>query len=169
MSGVSLLLILNAMVYAYNRMTTSWRSAIWRLVTKHPRQVMFPPRQVRWRIVGIAQVLVCSVVVIGTQARLESDRWWCAPSTVSALAITNSQVAAIDQMYGEGLSTQQRAAEDVSGLVDDVVNRVLHGTYDDDMLHATEKLASAQSGRMIFDVEPSNVPLAYSRRVSELS
>lgn len=89
-------------------------------------------------------ILLCSVVVVGTQTQIRSIRWWCSPSIVASVAITKPQVAAIARQYEENLPAQTRTTEEVIGLMDEVARRMREGAYDDGTLRATERLASAQ-------------------------
>lgn len=157
--AVTLLLMLNTVFYAYDHVKLWWHESARRNVTKQWAHLTaswrtgFPlgtPTHaqlelLRTGITRAAQAVVCAMVVVGTEAHLDSDRWWCVPSIVSALAITPSQVAAIDHVYQEGVPTQLHTSEDVSGLMNDVAKRVRDGAYDDDLLYATERLAETQA------------------------
>ena len=89
-------------------------------------------------------MLVCAVVVIGTQTRLESGRWWWSPATVSALGLTQEQSVELEGLYQQSLPTWEHAGEDVVGLTDNIETRISDELYDDALLHLTEKLAEVR-------------------------
>jgi hypothetical protein len=103
-----------------------------------------PMNRLRQQLARFTRVLVCAVVVVGTQTHLQSVRWWWSPPIVSALALTQQQSAALEKLYRESLPTRQHASEDVVGLTDDIATRLQDELYDDELLHLTAKLAGAR-------------------------
>jgi hypothetical protein len=87
------------------------------------------------------------LVLVGTEARLESVRWWCSPTVVSALRLTAEQSAAIDRLYQDSLPARRHGSEEVFGLTGQIAKRIEAGDYDDDTLRLTERLAKAQSAQ----------------------
>jgi hypothetical protein len=102
-----------------------------------------PLNVLRRPVARFTRVLVWTLIVVGTQVRLESVRWWWSPPIVSALAMTEQQSTAIERLYQESLPMRQHASEDETGLTDDIVKRLDDGLYDDELLHITERLAGA--------------------------
>ena len=103
--------------------------------------------RIRARISTLVRGLLFTVVLVGTEARLESVRWWCSPTVVSALRLTAEQSAAIDRLYQDSLLAQRHGSEDVFGLTGQIAKRMEAGDYDDDTLRLTERLAKAQSAQ----------------------
>jgi hypothetical protein len=117
-----------------------------------------PVNRVRKQIARFTRVFVCAVAVVGTQARLESVRWWWSPPIVSALALTQQQSAALEKLYRESLPTRQRASEDVVGLTDNIASRLQDELYDDELLHLTARLAGARLKQ--YDLQRAGIELA---------
>jgi LTXXQ motif family protein len=100
-----------------------------------------PLTRLRTRIVIFVRVLVCIAVVVATRVQAESVRWWWSPAIAAALALTPDQTLALERVYEESLSSRQVASEDVIGLTADIERRLRAERYDDELLHATERLA----------------------------
>jgi len=153
LSGLSLLLVFNAITFVCQRLKgTLAQSQAW--------CVNWPFRP---RIERVAPLVVCAVMVFDTQTRLESHRWWCRPAIVSSLALTSLQAEAIGRLCSEGLPTQQQTSQGITDSMNDIARRIHEGVYDDALLRATERLADAQL------MEENSQRCAFARAVQVLT
>ena len=102
-----------------------------------------PLNFLRRRIAKITHLLVWALIVVGTQVRLESVRWWWSPRIVSALAMTRQQSTTIERLYVESLPMRQQASQEEMAFAEDVAERLRDGPYDDELLRSTERMAGA--------------------------
>ena len=58
--------------------------------------------------------------------------------------MTEQQSTTIERLYEESLPIRQHASEDEMGFTIDIIKRLRDGLYDEELLHANERLAAAQ-------------------------
>lgn len=145
MSALSLLIVLNSIVFVYRHLKVAVARSLARWAVLRATLGAASLNLFSTRIEGFLPLLICAVIVLDAPARLESDHWWCRPSIDSALALTSLQSVAIGRLCDEVLPLQPQTDGEVTALMNDVARRIHEGAYDDDLLHATERLAAAQA------------------------
>lgn len=88
---------------------------------------------------------LCLALVAAAETRLDCARWWCSPSIISALTLTQEQSAAIEQLYEDSLPTRQQTSESVMRLTVHASDLIYQRAYDGELLQTTGELARVRA------------------------
>jgi Spy/CpxP family protein refolding chaperone len=95
--------------------------------------------------VTFVRLFLSLALVAAAQTRLDSARWWCSPTVVSALTITQEQATTIERLYNDSLPVQRQTSERIMGLTVRVSDLIHRGIFDNELLQATAELAGVHA------------------------
>jgi hypothetical protein len=89
--------------------------------------------------------ILCFALVAAAEARLDCARWWCSPSIIAALMLTQEQSAAIEQLYQDSLPTRRQTSEQVMRLTVHASDLIYQRVFDDELLQTTSELVRVRA------------------------